>query len=353
MPTVLIRADASPQLGGGHVMRCLTLARDLQQRGWDVTFAMNTGATACVPGLAQAGMRLCEGFDDLSHENAALQAQFSPPDLLIIDHYRYTHAMEHALKAWAPLRLAVDDFAVPNAEGSVKRDCEMLLNPNIGAHAAAYAGRVPEGALVLAGPHYALLRAEFVAAADARLAIRNEEPAHLQRIVLAFGLTDLGGITAQIAAILRGIDANLDLDAIIGPQAEGRAALEARLPRHPQLNIHIAPPDIAQIMAKADFAIGAAGQSSYERCCLGLPTIALSVAQNQIFLIEELEKAGAARHVCTMKPGWEAEFAAMFIDTARDIRLRNAMAKAARKVCDGRGVERVVDAIEAQPFLAR
>lgn len=346
--TVIIRADASPNLGGGHVMRCLTLARELKRRGWEVAFAMNTGATACVPGLSEAGMRLVEGFDDLGGDVAALKARFSPPDVLIIDHYRYTKEMEAALKGWARLRLAVDDFAIPNAEGSAQRDCEMLLNTNIGAYASGYAGRVPDGTLVLAGPHFALLRPEFLAAAESRFAMRQQEPATPQRLLLAFGLTDLGGITDKVAGLVRQAAPDIEIDAIIGPKGEGRAALEARAARDAALHVHIGPPDVAAIMAKADLAIGASGQSSYERCCLGLPTIALSVAENQVFLVEELEKAGAALHIRAMGAGWKAAFSAAFARLMEDAPRRAAMAKAALTVCDGRGAARVADAIEAR-----
>lgn len=345
----LFRCDASTVLGGGHVMRCLTLARALQARGWQVVFAINDGAESVVPGLREVECH--SGFVMEAADAARLRSLASPmPDLLVIDHYRSTPEFEMACRDIARQRLVIDDFSEASLLAEARRDCDLLLNPNIGAVADGYRGRVPPEAMVLAGARFALLRAEFAQAGAARMASRRE-PDAVARVALSFGFTDAGKITARVVRLLLEhavLQPGLALDAIMGPKAEGMAEIRALRAIWPTLAVHVDPQDMADTLASADLAIGAAGQSSYERCCLGLPSIAVAVVDNQEFLVTELAKAGAARAINLARPDWEKELILAWRTLADDPQARIEMAHAARKVCDGQGARRAVEAIESR-----
>lgn len=343
----VFRCDASAALGGGHVMRCLTLARVLAAQGWAITFAVNDEAKSAVPALPDSGFPVSTGFRMDAGDAALLRglSAGAAPDLLVVDHYGATLELEQGWRGLAHLRLSIDDFAEPSTVADPRHDCEMLLNTNIGATAEAYRGRVPEGAVVLAGLSYALLRPEFAETARLRLASRSKEPSRIQRAVLSFGLTDLNAITARVARLVREIEPELEIDAIVGPDAPSLAELRAA--GDPLLALHVAPGDVAAIMARADLAIGAAGQSAYERCALGLPSIAVALAENQLFLVEGIAKAGAAIGINAFEPDWAERMRAAFIALRRDEKARLSMREAGLSLCDGRGAGRVADAIEA------
>lgn len=343
----IFRCDASATLGGGHVMRCLTLARALATRGWKIAFAVNDEAIGAVPALAASGFSVAPGFRMDADDAAKLRelADGAPFDLLVVDHYRVTPELEQGWRELARIRLAVDDFAKPSGVANPKHDCEMLLNTNIGAEAAAYLDRVPHGATILAGLSYALLRPEFADTARLRLANRAGEPPHIRRVVLSFGLTDLNAITARAFRLIRSIEPGLAIEAILGPNAP--SLTELRAASDPNFALHIAPSDVAAIMARADLAIGAAGQSAYERCALGLPSIAVALAENQLFLVEGIAKAGAAIGITAFEPDWEDRMRSAFIALGHDGKTRLAMREAGLSLCDGRGAERVAEAIEA------
>lgn len=344
----IIRADAAPGLGGGHVMRCLTLARVLIARGWQVDFATNDGAEAIVPALASGEVRHIPGFEMGMADVTRLKALAEPqPDLLVIDHYRSSPEFEAACSGLAQVQLVVDDFATPSQVAQSQRVGDLVLNTNIGADAQAYRGRVPPAATVLAGAEFALLRAEFAAAGEARMATRTE-PSHVKRVALSFGFTDAGKITARVAERLLAHHPDLAITAVMGPQAAGLAEIKALAAQNAAISVHVDPPDMAGLLSAVDLAIGAAGQSSYERCCLGLPSIAVAVADNQEFLVAELAKAGAALPLNAARAGWETAFDAALAALMGDIAARKKMAKSARALCDGRGAERVASAIEAR-----
>ena len=91
---------------------------------------------------------------------------------------------------------------------------------------------------------------------------------------------------------------------------------------------------MAKLMSNADLAIGAAGSTTWERCCLGLPTIQLAIAKNQVFLAEKLQKAGV------VKLANKLDQLPNLLDTA--LNWMPTISKKCRLVTDGKGVERVV-----------
>ena len=337
-PLAVFRCDASSRTGGGHVLRSMTLARGLERDGWRVAFAIGGETLASVPALAQAGWRVEAGFDAADMEPARFRRLWPEgARLAVIDHYGRAASDEQALRPWARHCLVIDDLAAR------EHVCEVLLDTAVGRVAAHYQGLVAPGTELLLGPAYALIREEFhVAAAQASTTIAQRSAAPVRRVLLAFGMTDLGGITDRVAGLLLALAPALRFEAIVGPNGEGRAALEARARAEPRLTVHVAPPNVALIMARTDLAVGAGGQTTFERCCLGLPSIALSIADNQKGALRALARRGALLHVNAMPRLDETALAQAFTDLAASPDRRRAMAEAAGGICDGGGVARIV-----------
>ena len=222
-------------------------------------------------------------------------------------------------------------------------DCDLLIDTTFGRSAEDYRDLVPPGAVILAGARYALLRPEFAALRAESLA-RRAAGGGVERILVSLGLTDLGGITARVVAALLETALKAQIDVVIGPSAQSRAELEAFAARERRVELHIDPPDMARLMTNADIAIGAGGTTSWERCCLGLPTIVIILADNQVWASQMLNEFGAINALMQTSLATDIPNA---IAELVDPTTRREMTGKAADVTDGRGAERVCEAIIA------
>lgn len=302
---VAIRADASVQIGSGHVMRCLTLADALRARGADVRFITRAHVGGAQALLAQRGyachaLPMAQGAtpaaDELAHsawlgatweedlaQSAAVLADW-PADWLVVDHYALDWRWESAMRRHAAHIMAIDDVA------DRRHECDLLLDQNFYCDMERrYDGLVPDACTRLLGPGYALLRPEFeVAARDLR---RDDGP--VRRILLFMGGMDQDNATS---IALRGLqDAARDgiaIDVVLGASAPHREQVRALCDSMPDVRLHVQVNNMAELMASADLAIGACGSATWERCFLGLPTIAIVLADNQRKSAADLAEAG-------------------------------------------------------------
>jgi UDP-2,4-diacetamido-2,4,6-trideoxy-beta-L-altropyranose hydrolase len=337
------RVDASVQIGTGHAVRCRTLARALAARGHEVAFlsrhwvgAEDIPLTRLSPaitepdadGPAHAGWLGCAWSEDAQHTAQALA--HNPPDWLIVDHYALDARWERVVAPHAARIMAIDDLADrPHA-------CALLLDQNLGRAEQGYQGLVPAEARLLIGPHHALLRPEFAAAREGALARRGGP---LRHILVTMGGVDKGNATGAVLDAIGPL--SLDVTVVMGAEAPHLRAVRARA-AHWGARLVVDTPDMAALMAAADLAIGAVGSTSWERCCLALPTLALVIADNQREAAQALAAAGAAEIVDapTALPARLAHY--------RDSPAALAtMAARAGAVTDGRGLERVVEALES------
>lgn len=335
---VLFRCDASAEIGGGHVMRCLTLAHELGARGADCTLACTEETPTIVPALKSGEfpvMILADAMDP-----ASITSTEERWDVAVVDHYGLSQDYERALRETSKRILVVDDLA------NRKHDCDWLLDQTFGRDPADYEELVPPGSSLLTGSEYCLVRPEFAKARPASLAAKSAD-GPLRRLFVSLGLTDIGGITAEAVegALHAGLDAQIDV--VVGQSAESLPRLCEIGAEHANVVIHIAPENICELMAAADIAIGAAGTSSWERCCLGLPTIMLCIADNQRMTAQILEKTGAV--MATSSDTTAIAKALRRLAGASAVRM--TMSRAAAAVTDGAGAQRVADILMSAPGL--
>jgi UDP-2,4-diacetamido-2,4,6-trideoxy-beta-L-altropyranose hydrolase len=333
-PLVIFRADAAPAMGGGHVQRCLALAEALAGAGWRSVFACRAPTLETVPALGTSphDLILIDGTEE--KEPSLLSARLgSACDLLVVDHYGRGRTFERECRAFAARIMAIEDQ--PGRE----HDCDLLLDPTPGRSAADYARLVPGHCKLLLGPSYALLRGQFAQARQAVLARRSRgmEPA---RIFVSLGMTDPQNLTA---AVLNGISISgtrLAVDVVIGSAAPHLGALRQLIDALKlDARVHVDSNNIADLMGAADIAVGAAGSSSFERCCLGLPSLIVVAADNQRDIAAALIQSGAAEELD--QGNIARAVAAALRRLCGDALARVAMAQAAAKLCDGEGTGRV------------
>lgn len=330
----VFRVDGSAALGGGHVMRCLTLARALTAQGWHCAFASTPASAQAVPGLAEADLRLLE--DAAEEEPEALRRLWpAGTDWLVVDHYRRDKAFEARCRGWARRILVIDDLA------DRAHDCDILVDQTLGRRADDYASLVPEDCRVLTGADYALLRPAFARRREASLARRHSKGG-VARILVNLGAADAGNHSLDA---LRGIqDSGLpvSVDLVLGAAAPHIEKLREAIAEMPQeVTLHIDVADMAGLMAEADLAIGAAGTATWERCSLGLPSLLLVIAENQRLVAEAVTAAGAARLLAGSREHLVEQIVRELRDLAADPAALQALSAKAAAVCDGRGCERL------------
>tara|TARA_R110000868_G_scaffold32400_1_gene117837 strand:+ start:19224 stop:20267 length:1044 start_codon:yes stop_codon:yes gene_type:complete len=334
-PRILIRADARPELGGGHIMRCLALAAALKTRGAEIAFASAPGSAALVPALSRSGYPCLDAAttgDAPTPENWGGRA-----DAIIIDLYSSTRVDETRLRAIAPVIAVIEDL--PDR----LHDCDLLVDQGFNPDHTAYARRVPAGTQLLLGPDMAPLRPGFAALRSEALARRAREPG-LRRILIAMGLTDLGGISARLVELVRTSLPEIAIDVVLGPQATSLPALQQRAKTNPELSVLVDIDDMAARMMMADLAIGAGGGTALERCVLGLPSIVIVLAENQRPAARAMARA---RAVLTIEA--EVTLAATLPGLLQEMtgeRLAQ-MSACSAQLCDGGGADRIAEALIA------
>jgi spore coat polysaccharide biosynthesis predicted glycosyltransferase SpsG len=162
-------------------------------------------------------------------------------------------------------------------------------------------------------------------------------------VLVSLGLTDAGAITGRVVRALLPTLGEAALDVVIGGEAASRGELEALARVDPRVSLHIDARDMADLIAAADIAVGAGGSSAWERCCLGLPSLTVIVADNQRENTAALAREGATLAIAPPSSDFDARLTAGFERLVADARLRAAMSASAAALCDGLGASRVAE----------
>jgi len=331
-PLAVFRCDASPVIGGGHVVRCVALAEALVAAGWQCLFATGPETTASMLSVLRHRHIVVCGVER-EEASAIATVVDGRCDLLVIDHYDRDALFETACRGWAGRTLVIDDLA------DRSHDCDMLLDQTPERTAADYSKLVPTTCRLLLGPRYALLRPQFAARRSEAIR-RRANSQRARRILMSFGSTDLHGLAPRILAELLARDTSLEFDVTAGPIAcpdLHRLVTES----NGRITLHLAVQDMAALMVTADLAIGAAGTSSWERCALGLPAAMVIVADNQRVIAERLVNAGAAILLGHHRSFNASAAAQLIIELASDPDHLARLSDSASRLCDGRGIDRV------------
>lgn len=342
-PLAVFRADASVRIGGGHVVRCLALAEELVSRGWVVAFCATTETFEVAPDLAVFSSN---GTIDQRDAGAARGVWDHWPggaSLLVVDHYKLDAPFEAALRDFARVILVVDDFPTR------RHSADILVDTTLGRRASEYDGVVSGRALC--GADYAMLRQPFRRARALAQTSKHADNSN-QRALISLGLTDPDDATSFILESIKGIIDNVDI--VLGERAPHRDRIAALAERTSGWRFHsqLSAGDMADLLSKVDFVVGAAGSAAYERCCLGKASFLLQTVTNQSGNIAALVKAGVARSLGIFGDVSARSVHEVIAATIKDRGALAHMGETAANLVDGNGVIRVVDAVEAALAVA-
>lgn len=331
-PSLLFAPNAGAGIGGGHVLRCLSLATALAREGVEITFAAPDPAPRLVERFAETAVDVSVAPD---FETVLWEAEALRPDAVVLDHYGWGAAEEAQLAPFSRCVMVLDDLA------DRAHVCDLLLDPGHGRLEDDYAGRVPPYARLLLGPDYALLRPAFAARRESAFAPVRAE---VERVFVSFGLSDVDRIAARAVVLIQRIFPKAQLDVALAVDALSLPELRARAEGDPSLHLHVDARDVAGLIAAADVAVGAGGSATWERCCLGAPTLAVVVAENQRALIDALDHVGALIGCALDGPDFETRFSGALTELQAPTK-RARLRETSRGLCDGRGAERAAAAL--------
>ena len=354
---VVIRVDASLQIGTGHVMRCLTLAEALKQQGARIEFICCTHEGNLHENIEQQGFKVhklpqttkfvdsddvVETYETLEREKiygpqwlGSTQQQDAEqckpildsirPDWVIVDHYAIDQIWQALLKESYKALMVIDDLA------NRKHFCDLLLDQTYGRKTEEYVSFVPQGCRMLLGSQYALLRPEFVQ--WRKYSLKRRVNPELKKLLITMGGVDPDNITGQVLDALKTckLPKELEIAVVMGttaPHIEAIKKLAEVMPYTTEVQINVN--NMAEIMANADLAIGAAGATTWERCCLGLPSIQVVIADNQLSSAQNLASEKIVIHVLDVK------------NIQIDFEKLSKLADKSALVTDGMGVHRVL-----------
>jgi UDP-2,4-diacetamido-2,4,6-trideoxy-beta-L-altropyranose hydrolase len=334
---VVFRVDASLEMGTGHVMRCLTLANELKQQNHEIVFICRelTGNLILLIKYPVLVLPKNDNFQSdglylnwlgaTQEQDAEQTIKVIPKntDLLIVDSYALDEIWHKKLIPYTKKIMVIDDLA------DRQFDCDVLLNQNLGTQIKDYKDKVPNVCELLLGCDYALLRPEFPNLRENAL-IKRKNTKVIKNILISMGGSD---ITNKTYDILQEVSDDLNIVVILGGVSPHNKMIKNYAKSKKNVKVIVDADNISRLMFDADLAIGAGGSTSWERCCLGLPTLLYVLAENQRKIAGNLEELGAVKIVNNLKVNLQ--------NILNNFSFWQIMSEKAQTVCDGIGVKRI------------
>ncbi|MEJ6481789.1 UDP-2,4-diacetamido-2,4,6-trideoxy-beta-L-altropyranose hydrolase [Nostoc punctiforme UO1] len=338
---LLIRADASTQIGTGHIMRCLALAQAWKDVGGNAIFVMATEMLSLETRLKSEGMEVIHlsvnpGSMEDAKKTVSLAHQFGV-NWVVVDGYHFGATYQEIIKNVGLKLLFIDDYG--HAEYYY---ADVVLNQDIYAHDNLYVQREPYTQLLL-GINYALIRREFYQYQKEQ----RTHPVIAKKLLVTLGGSDLNNVTLKVIHALKLLDlSKFEVSVLVDGnnthyEKLQLASQDLQFPIYFHRNIQNMP----DIMAWSDIAISAGGSTIWELAFMGLPSLILIMADNQA---SNAKKLGEMRLIYNLGEGKDIapiEIANALNKLTLATRERAQMASLCQKLVDGQGSIRVLNQI--------
>jgi UDP-2,4-diacetamido-2,4,6-trideoxy-beta-L-altropyranose hydrolase len=357
---IVIRVDASIEIGIGHVMRCLTLADALKEINAQIEFICFNHKGNLIDFIQSKGFKVhlidssntnLKNYDyennksnnEISYTSWLGQSQEHDatlckkivqnimPDWIIIDHYAIDNIWHKKMRDVSKNLMVIDDLA------DRSYDCDILLDQTHGRNHQSYQNLIPDYCKMLLGSKYSILRPEFARLRE--FSLKRRKNFQLKKLLITLGGSDVNNITGRVLESLKNCELREDTDitVVMGSSAIHTDTVKKKaldLPFNVEVKSDIK--NMAELMANSDFAIGASGSTTWERSCLGLPTIQIELAKNQKMISQFMDKARAA--IC-IDVNQINQMNMHIIKLKKNI---NNLIKRSSKLTDGSGVNEVL-----------
>jgi UDP-2,4-diacetamido-2,4,6-trideoxy-beta-L-altropyranose hydrolase len=350
---LFIRVDAGIEIGDGHFLRCLTLANSLKKKFDQIIFISNKLPKHFVEKINNNNFKTYKinGYTHIQEEKlgAEVKKQLSHNDLvetksiiekhknstnwLIIDHYGIDYVWEKNVRVNIEKIIVIDDLA------NRKHRCDILIDQNFYENMEKrYTKLIPNYCKQFIGPKFTLLRPEFL---NARKNLKRKK--QFKRILISFGGSDSSNETKKALLATEDLGKKYKIDVIVGTNNPNKKQIMKLCSKISLCNFYEQVENISKYMKKADLAIGAGGTSTWERCCLGLPTIVTSLSKDQEKINENLSKIGCVINLGIAKKTSKLDYVKILKEI--DSKKLSKISKKCLLLVDGEGVKRTVSKI--------
>ena len=355
---IIFRTDASIEIGTGHVMRCLTLASGLAKRGAAVRFLCRAHDANLIELIELRGF-VVHALPAMNQRDLSVEIHDAPAhaawlgcdwqvdveqcskiltdsvDCIIVDHYALDHRWETAMRTKCNYIMVIDDLA------DRIHDCDLLLDQNLGRKIEDYRTFVSSETRMLLGPSYALLRPEFAEWRNTSLSCRQDPK--LRHLLVTMGGIDKDNITGRVLkTLIKCRLATLErITVVLGDNAPWidsvrELAADMQVPT----TVLSGADNIAELMTSCDLAIGACGTTTWERCTLGLPSVLIVLASNQLNIAMQMSRSNAAFVIYDLSK-LEASLVT-FLESSTLSRKMEVFSHTSAEMLDANGVAKIV-----------
>ena len=361
---IFIRTDASKKIGSGHVMRCLSLAESLRSYNSTVEFITRSHVSNLDKLIESKGYivyslpspskyKVQQGLNkyttllgvqqDLDANETMQILKGKSPDYLIVDHYSLDYKWENKLRSSAKKIMVIDDLANRN------HDCDVLLDQNyIYNQKSRYHKLLPPSVIQLLGPKYALLRKEFQLIGKDRYQ-SNET---IKRVFIFFGGIDSGNLTSMaLEAFLHPNLIHLSLNVVIGVNNPNQDILKSQVEKHPHATLYVQVDNMADLMKESDIVLGAGGSTIWEWMSIGLPSIVVTTAENQISFVKNLAQDNYIKWLGNSNQVNKEIISNSFLKIINNSKMLSKQSHKGQELVDGSGSQRVAKLLTIGPNI--
>lgn len=303
---VVFRVDASQHIGSGHVMRCLVLAEALRDNGYSVLFATRAQVADLNDFISSKGFSVIDLMQPSYWQTPTSSADYAAwlqvseiedsqdfiykvanADLVIVDHYGINIKWHKQVKQHLSCTLMVIDDLVREHEADI------VLDQTLNRDALEYTKF--RDCLALTGTDYALLKPGFRCSQEALL---HSAPPEKHTILISMGGIDLPNASLSVLIALQHLVEKIPTTVLLSKRSPNYEEVKAFVNTNSDWVNHVDFVDnMPEFMAKYSIMVGAPGSTSWERACLGIPSIIVPIADNQQTIALQLESANAVKVV--------------------------------------------------------
>lgn len=342
MSNIAFRLEANEYVGLGHLYRCLTLANELTKLGWTPTFFISEVSRGSL-GRIQAHNIQCVVVPELDQVGDAhwMKGWMDQDEVgfqyVVVDHYGLDKTWEALIDSDERTLMVMDDLA------NRHHQCDFLVDMSLDRSGLDYEKWIVKHTKLLLGTEYCLLRPEFLQNQKMAKALRRQTQM-MKSVLVSFGATDPRNLTSKTLDALEDLEFNGDIHVLTTSQ---NPYLETLLYREGgNVQVHVDIKNVADILIEVDVCVGALGGSTWERACLGLPSLCVQVAENQALNAHSLAATGC---VNVVEEGALLEALRTMLNEDF-MPAWHGMSESAFNICDGMGVHRILHQVfEVEP----
>tara|TARA_B100000965_G_scaffold28469_1_gene21092 strand:- start:10253 stop:11323 length:1071 start_codon:yes stop_codon:yes gene_type:complete len=353
---ISFRTDSSNLIGSGHVIRCLKLAKELKSRGHEIFFISRDHEGNLIDlieenfqvyKLSLSDKNLYREDDDYQnwlgeessqdmHQTIEIIKELKI-DVLVVDHYGISSDWELGIKKEVQKLVVIDDIWTKD------HCCDVLINHNYTDRKNNYSSSLYKDTKLLLGPKFAIIDEEYKKLADQKHFDKDK----LENILIYFGNSDLYNLTKIVLKILlKPKFKKFEKNFVVSSSNSYLDNLLDLAKKDKKLNVFFDLPNLVNIMNKSDICIGAGGVTNLERLCVGLPSVVIAVADNQLDSCQSLKNDGFIYFLGEAKDINSNDIydnICKIFNSTDDLKNKSLKGKS---LVDGNGIKRIVKHIE-------